>query len=153
MTLLYIAQNIPSKSIDEIKTYFNSLDKNGDGRLSHDELYDGLKKGLGPKEIMSPEHFQGLLNILDADKSGFVEYSEFVAAYLSSRDYLTEAHLEATFKAMDTDNSGTLSKQEILEALSSANLAFDKEALLQTIERQTLMTDGIDYEQFKRILQ
>eukprot|EP00438_Fugacium_kawagutii_P016335 Skav200164 [mRNA] locus=scaffold6219:66320:71204:- [translate_table: standard] len=65
--------------IKKLREAFTSLDKNGDGLLTHAELKDGLGKA-GLKEI--PPDLAAIMDGVDADGSGVIDYTEFLAATL-----------------------------------------------------------------------
>mmetsp|Transcript_7071 Transcript_7071/g.17515 ORF Transcript_7071/g.17515 Transcript_7071/m.17515 type:complete len:588 (+) Transcript_7071:40-1803(+) len=70
---------------------FVFLDRDCDGRLSVPELFEGLLDLLhAPTSDVDDRSRRDLLRLvkdLDSDGSGFVEYSEFMAALLSSASY------------------------------------------------------------------
>jgi len=53
------------------------LDKNKDGYVTLKELKDGLKDNLNIEEIAR------LLNSIDMDQNGAINYSEFIAATMN----------------------------------------------------------------------
>ena len=73
---------------------FSSLDKNGDGVLTIDEINNGLKEHL--KENGKPyngEEIEAVLKSLDTDHSGNVNYTEFIAATIEKSVYMKEDKL------------------------------------------------------------
>jgi len=54
---------------------------------------------------------------VDTDKSGFIDYSEFVQAAMDKSKLLSKKNLAAAFRKFDTDGSGTLSLSELQEVL------------------------------------
>jgi calcium-dependent protein kinase len=67
--LTYMATQASEKEIMALRKYFMSLDKNGDGVLSMEEIKTGLMK------IASPELAQEIVLSLDTNESGFVDYN------------------------------------------------------------------------------
>ena len=47
------------------------------------------------------------------DKSGFLDYSEFITAAMDMRKSLSKQNLEAAFKMFDSDGSGSITAAEI----------------------------------------
>lgn len=58
---------------------FRSLDKNKDGYLTLKELKEGMKDNPNIDEIA------WLLNNIDLDQNGAINYSEFIAATLNTK--------------------------------------------------------------------
>ena len=50
---------------------------------------------------------------MDVDRSGEIEYNEFIAATMSKTKLLSRERLEAAFNAFDLDRSGTISAEEL----------------------------------------
>jgi Ca2+-binding EF-hand superfamily protein len=62
--------------LEKISKSFNAFDKNGDGRISLDEMGKSMAE-LG--HLYTQEELKGMLESVDADGSGEVEYDEFVS--------------------------------------------------------------------------
>eukprot|EP00362_Geleiidae_sp_MMETSP1317_P002179 CAMPEP_0201284714 /NCGR_PEP_ID=MMETSP1317-20130820/82212_1 /ASSEMBLY_ACC=CAM_ASM_000770 /TAXON_ID=187299 /ORGANISM="Undescribed Undescribed, Strain Undescribed" /LENGTH=69 /DNA_ID=CAMNT_0047605935 /DNA_START=1075 /DNA_END=1284 /DNA_ORIENTATION=- len=52
----------------------------------------------------------------DTDNSGFVDYTEFVAATMDRHKLLSSKNLETAFNMFDKDGSGTITVEELKEA-------------------------------------
>ena len=91
------------------------LDRNGDGRISRDELLEIYKEVFG---IDSNEHVTNIMENVDTDKNGFIDYSEFVQATLDSEILFSRKNLETAFQTFDIDGSGSISAKELREMLS-----------------------------------
>ena len=60
--------------MENTRDVFMALDKGGDGRLSHDDFREGMRRlGLGLTEKQVNE----LINAIDKDGDGEIEYVEF----------------------------------------------------------------------------
>merc|ERR1712110_667586 len=87
----------------------------GDGLLTIAELKAGLERaGLScvPKEL------ETMVVGLDGDGSGFIDYSEFLAATLDRRTLLTEDLCWIAFNIFDLDNDGRITQAELKQVLS-----------------------------------
>ncbi len=67
--LTYLATQLSEKELDPMKKLFLGLDKNGDGRLSQDEIKQGLAGTSNEHELCD------LMLAMDTDASGFVDYN------------------------------------------------------------------------------
>mmetsp|Transcript_38780 Transcript_38780/g.44119 ORF Transcript_38780/g.44119 Transcript_38780/m.44119 type:complete len:494 (-) Transcript_38780:360-1841(-) len=115
-TLTYIASQLASKDeTEELKALFQSLDINGDGMLSRDEIKVGYGKLIG--EEAAEEEVEKIFQTCDTDGSGTLDYTEFIVATLDKKAVLSKEKLESTFKMFDKDGSGSISASEITSVL------------------------------------
>jgi len=57
------------------------------------------------------------MDTVDTDQSGFVDYSEFIAAAANKHKILSKDNLQNAFDAFDTDGNGSISVDEIKSML------------------------------------
>jgi len=116
-TFAFIASQLLSKGErDNLAKVFKAFDKNGDGKLSMVEVKEGYLEHYG--KIMSDEEVENMFNAVDTDKSGFIDYSEFVVAAMNENQLTSNEKLQAAFKMFDKDGSGIISPDEIKDVLS-----------------------------------
>jgi len=145
--LTCMASQLSEFEIMDLRKVFLALDKNGDGTITLDELKEGLSKlpDLKANEI------QQIMNSIDTDKSGKIDYTEFLAATMETNLYLKEEKLFMAFKMFDKDGNGKISAQELKEVLGNAELYSEKDekAWDDLIKEADLNGDGeIDYNEF-----
>merc|ERR1712039_719166 len=100
-TLHIVAGQLSEDGIKELRDAFVSLDGNGDGLLTVVELRAGLERqGLN----WTPDDVQNIVDGLDGDGSGYIDYSEFLAATLDRRNLLTEDVCRIAFNIFDLNN-------------------------------------------------
>jgi len=66
---------------------FKAFDKNSDGRLDKQELREGYEKHM--KQILADEEIDSIFTKIDIDNSGYIDYSEFVAAAMDVESLLS----------------------------------------------------------------
>mmetsp|Transcript_50829 Transcript_50829/g.114098 ORF Transcript_50829/g.114098 Transcript_50829/m.114098 type:complete len:556 (+) Transcript_50829:1-1668(+) len=97
------------KSKEDIEAAWNAVDRNGDGRLSYQELRPILRASSGFNEagdkITMEDHIYSLLTIMDRDKTGFVDREEFVASVM--RFMHADSIVETSFSTESFENSTT----------------------------------------------
>merc|ERR1719436_1346067 len=86
---------------------FKAMDSNGDGKLSQAELHDALSSRMSPAEL------DQMIQAIDIDGSGSIDYSEFLAAAFDRKLLFREDLCLQVFRALDRDSSGTISIEEL----------------------------------------
>ena len=78
-------EELPAEEREELEQLFSMMDKNGDGELSSDELYEALTElGVNGGEV-SREHVEAMMKAGDADGNGQIDKEEFVQAIAKLR--------------------------------------------------------------------
>jgi calcium-dependent protein kinase len=148
--LTYIVNHLLSKEEkNELLELFQAFDKNGDGVLSKEEIYEGYKNILG--EVEAAKEVERIMNEVDIDRSGTIDYNEFVMAATNRQNMLNKEKLEATFKMFDKDGSGSISSEEIRSFLG--NSFTDQKSLDAVIKEVDANGDGeISLVEFKDMM-
>jgi len=68
---------------ENLARIFKAIDKNGDGKLSLQEILEGYDQFFGKN--MDKSDIEKMFNSVDIDKSGFIDYSEFVIAAMNEK--------------------------------------------------------------------
>lgn len=91
-----------------------------------------------------------MFDSVDTDKSGFIDYSEFVVAAMAQTALTSNDKLQAAFKMFDKDGSGIISGDEIREVLAFGGTnQMSKESIDAIIKQVDENGDGeISYEEF-----
>lgn len=76
--LSFLASRVSSEEIERQIQSFHKLDKNKDGYITIKELQKGLKDSHSIEEI------QLIMESVDTDKNGAIDYNEFIAATLDA---------------------------------------------------------------------
>jgi calcium-dependent protein kinase len=77
--LSYLATRTSDKDIENEMKIFQSLDKNKDGYVTLKELKEGMQDNPNIEEITR------LLNSIDTDHNGAINYTEFIAATMDTK--------------------------------------------------------------------
>lgn len=152
--LLFIATQIPEEEIKVLKSIFVKIDKNGNGLISKDEMLLGMsefKKNLNLK--LTQDQIVKMFDAMDIDKSGQIDYSEFIAAFLDTVVIKQEKYLKEAFQRIDLDKSGKISKSELKTLLGNDTFSLGKLDIDELINQADRDKDGeIDYSEFLKLM-
>mmetsp|Transcript_30038 Transcript_30038/g.39888 ORF Transcript_30038/g.39888 Transcript_30038/m.39888 type:complete len:157 (+) Transcript_30038:990-1460(+) len=112
IALTAIAVQADPNDIKELKEIFQTLDKDGNGSISFEELQNGLGARENGAELLE------LLRAADTDNSGTINYTEFLAATIDATTFTRESYLKTAFQMFDTDGSGKIDATELLALLA-----------------------------------
>lgn len=117
--LTYITSQLVSKEESmRLTELFRSLDLNGDGKLSREEIFSGLSMST---EVASAElEVNHIFDSVDIDNSGFIDYSEFIMASIQAEALLNQDRLETAFHELDLDRDGKISPAELREIFKNS---------------------------------
>lgn len=142
--LLCIASQCSDRDIQNLREIFISMDTNGDGTLSFPELQSGIARI--PTLNISIEN---LMREMDIDRSGRIDYSEFLASTMDKNIYMQEERLYSAFKIFDKDGSGKISSNELREILGKEGFSRREEFWSDLIQESDTNKDGeIDFKEF-----
>lgn len=149
--LTFIASQLINR--DESKKLaetFRNIDKNGDGKLSKDELLEAYNTTMGKDEAV--EEVEKIMRQVDINGSGFIDYTEFVTACAKKEAMLSVENLDSAFKVFDSDGSGKITAAELREMLGG-DVGGQEEVWTKLIDEVDTDRDGeIDLMEFKNMM-
>ena len=135
---------------DELAVIFKSLDKSGAGKITEQELVTYCRKVFG--NAFSDDEIHTIMCRVDTDNSGYIDYSEFLAAAIDRKKLLSASRLEAAFQAFDRDNNGKITALD-LKQLLEADVKLDIIAYSNLIKQVDQNGDGmIDFKEFSDMM-
>jgi calcium-dependent protein kinase len=162
--LAQVALRVCARQLDEhklagIQRAFARMDKDGDGRVSPEELEAGFRAA---GTHISRADLMALVNAVDANGNGVIDYTEFLAATLEQEAHLQEDICRKSFQVFDLDGNGTISSEELRLLLAvrrgvRRNIpccgSVGTDVAGQLMREADKNRDGsIDFEEFKAIL-
>lgn len=149
-----IAGQLGDKQIQALREMFVRLDVNGDGCITAAELTAGLQAS-GINDI--PKDLQEIMQDVDSDGSGQIDYTEFLAATIDRKTYVQEDVCWAAFNVFDRDSDGVITTEELRMVLSEPDVG---EALHSSMDSLAALmmeidTNGdgrIDFQEFMSMM-
>lgn len=150
--LAFIVHNLAHyEDILELRNVFTAFDLNGDGRLTKDELIKGMSQVMTKGEAKA--NVEKIMETIDVDNNGFIEYEEFLRASLNKEKLLSKENIRMAFNLFDRDGSGFISKEEIKSVLGKGKADNVENVWEKIIEEIDLNQDGeISFEEFAEMM-
>jgi len=152
--LTVIAKQLSKSDVEDLRLYFKGLDKNSDGTISKQELVDGLSEVSRTIPGMNTKELGLLMDSIDSDGSGSIDYTEFLAAALDRKTYQKRDVMWAAFRTLDVDGSGKIEKSELKTLLESTGQTdvSDKKIADMMNEADKDKDGKLDFEEFMAMI-
>ncbi|CAN1303591.1 Calcium-dependent protein kinase 13 [Linum perenne] len=158
--LRVIADFLSGEEVEDIKEMFKKMDTDKDGIISIEELKAGLRK----QSKLAESEVQMLIEAVDTNGKGTLDYSEFIAVSLHLQRMANDEHLRKAFSYFDKDGNGYIEPEELRDALMEdgaddctdvANDIFqevdtDKDGKISYEEFDAMMKTGTDWRKASR---
>ena len=96
--------------------------------------------------------FEDILNSLDKNLNGVIDYTEFLTAAADKELLLTEENLQFAFNMFDADHNGSISKEELRAIFETAEKK-DEDLWNEIFEEVDTDGDGvIEFDEFRENL-
>ncbi|XP_064596425.1 calmodulin, flagellar-like [Liolophura sinensis] len=131
---------------------FSRLDRNGDGRISRDELKAGMIH-LG--ETPTKARLEELFGSIDLDANGYISQDEFktMMAERFIEDRLKKTYTHIAFKMLDKNNDGFITPEEINQVVNDVGLDLPSGGVAEMLREADTNNDGkINYKEFSKAL-
>ena len=145
-----------SQAHDAIKL-FNQIDENGDGKITREELYNGLQQYLKGQGDKLKDDVELIFNNIDTDHNGFIEYEEFIRAAIDKEYFLSNNFIKFAFNYFDRDKNGDVTFEEIknlfCQSEKNKNNIFAIDQLKKSFEEIDVNNDGsLSFEEFVQMM-
>jgi calcium-dependent protein kinase len=146
-----ISRQLSDEHTRELQDIFRALDADNDGMLSLHDLKEGLALWGVPEDIPDLEL---IMDGLDLDGTGYVDYTEFLAAAVDKERFLNKDICMCAFNIFDSDGDGKITNGDLRKVLDKGSFARDvagrRDALVKDVARNGHGT--IDFEDFMAML-
>lgn len=144
--MLFINHLDPELFKSSRETFF-AIDSDYSGLISVNELHDVLKS-FGPDE----EEAKSILDKVDYDKNGEINYSEFLSGTLT-KEHLSKDNIQKLFKFLDTEKQGLLTKQSLAKTFARGGREVSEDEVAKMfLENELNPEEGIDHHKFEELI-
>ncbi|KAL3932694.1 MAG: hypothetical protein SGPRY_000602 [Prymnesium sp.] len=112
-----MATLLTSQELHQLRNMFESLDADGTGTVSIEELNRALRDATALDDEASKALSSLNLTNFDLDGDGEIDWREFVGGCVQDHHIYNEENIERLFNEIDADGSGSLSLKEITTVL------------------------------------
>ena len=144
----FIAKVSNETDIDKFKSFFNQLDAHNMGSLSIEDIKDGFEKNdIKIEDKVLQEIFDGL----NFHMAGKINYSEFLSAMVSSKDFAKEEKLISVFNLLieNEQNKNYITFESLMNAIKALSLNINVEEIKICFKEYD---DEINFEYFKKLI-
>ena len=135
----------------EFEEAFALFDTDGDGCITTKELGKVMRSlGQDPSDIQ----LQDMINEVDIDGSGTIEFAEFLALITrKTEESEAEDELREIFRVFDEDGDGYISAVELKHVMRNLGEKLRDEDVKKMIEEADMDGDGkLNYEEFAKMM-
>ena len=144
----FIAKISSENDINKLKQFFNQLDVDNSGTLTIEEVEKAFKQ----IDIdITEEELKQIWEGLDFHKDGQVNYSEFLAAMISSYNFQKEEKLWSVFNLFKEGNKNKnyITYDSMYSAAKALNLNINENEIKKCFEKYD---EEINFETFKKLI-
>lgn len=144
-----LVKTADEKEVGELRAAFQAIDKDGTGLIRAQELHDIL---VQKRMNVSDAEVHEMIDQMDYHNNKMINYSEFLAATIDVKSFLSESRLKAVFNQFDTDSSGKITEENIFLAMQKLGREMDCGEIHQMIVQHDQTGDGcLSYVEFRAI--
>lgn len=146
-----IIRQLSDEHTRALRDIFRTLDADNDGMLSIEDLKDGLAMAGVTEDVPDLEQ---IVDGLDLNGTGCVDYTEFLAAAVDRESFLNEDICMKAFNIFDVDGDGKINRHDLRKVLDKGSyqreLAANREELLRDVDRDG--NGSINFKDFMHMM-
>jgi len=132
------------QQMEEFREAFTEFDIDGDGTISSQELGTVLRR-IG--ERMTDKELKDMVDEVDADKSGAIEFDEFVT--MMAKRSSDQQKIQKVFNVFDKNQDGFISSVELTKVMSDLGERLSEEEVNEMMRWADKDGDGkVGFQEF-----
>jgi Ca2+-binding EF-hand superfamily protein len=117
VALAYLVHNhLELEEVDNASKLFGIIDKNGNGKITKEDLYNGLKEFYKSETLK--EDVDKIFENLDNTGGKYLDYEEFIRAAIDKSIFLTDDNMLFAFNYFDKDGKGEITIDDLISIFS-----------------------------------
>ena len=150
MVLTFISYHFDDNQLlHELSRIFYKIDANTDGKITKEDLKNAYDEA---GEKISKDELEEIINMVDFDKNGFIEYEEFIRVCIPEDRLFTQTNLKNAFDLFDTEKKGEITYMQVVDALEKENHINSKMIASLKKEVSSMGDELLNYEKFKNYM-
>lgn len=147
-----MAEKLTDDQIQEFREAFSLFDKDGDGKITRQEL-GTVMKSLGQKP--TDNELKDMINEVDIDGNETIDFQEFLTMMANKiKDGDQEEELREAFRVFDKDGNGLISAAELKFVMANLGEKLTDDEVDEMIKEADLDGDGqVNFEEFVYMMQ
>jgi calcium-dependent protein kinase len=122
IALAYLVHNhLELEEVDNASKLFGIIDKNGNGKITKEDLYNGLKEFYKSETLK--EDVDKIFENLDNTGGKYLDYEEFIRAAIDKSIFLTDDNMLFAFNYFDKDGKGEITIDDLCSIFSGGILS------------------------------
>ena len=139
---------ISKEKLNELRDTFNFYDKDNSGCLNLNDMREVMKIVQKDREFDDDEIID-MINEVDADGNGTIEFDEFLAIFEKQNKRGAEENYREVFEKFDLDGNGRLSISEMKHGLKNFGTKLNDDEIDVILDVINIDDNGeIEYEEF-----
>ena len=122
IALAYLVHNHPElEEVDNACKLFGMIDKKGNGKITKEELYNGLIPFCEKEKLK--DDVEKIFKNLDTDQSKYLKYEDFIRAAIDKSIFLTDDSMNFAFKYFDKNGKGEITIDDLVSIFEGDTLS------------------------------
>jgi len=153
LALEVIAFNSPPSQLEELRQLFHKMDTDNSGTLSLDEF----KKAMALHPDLSEKRVEQIFGQMDLEHKGEVDYTEFLAATISSQQEAKVSQVGApsittAFHIIDSDHDGYITHDDLVRSFGGLLNESAMQRILGVVASSPGGGRRITFDQFQTLM-